>query len=342
MDSTFCANHPLSPWSGRVWNQTGSRTGWDRANDPKWNIGRYNTPLTVNMCGVDMPFERVYTVDGSQRIGKFDAGFSFSARDTTHVWEMNFRHNYLEAHDAAGFTMPEDCRVFPLVEVEARGTNMAVRFPVKVTCADGATITVDQTYLIDTGALSDLILLESAAEYGFFRRRDDAVLLDHWNNRRYEVDAEVFDGVRLDGMRVYLNEGSTMLNGHEAKGIIGLNFMKRFNVFFDLSRRQIGFQPLRQKFKRTVNPDFRRKYIEQEVTPEGKALVSGVLDIPDNPYREAGMKAGDIVLAVNGTDIDSLSGADWLALNRTRVRKFDILRGGTPMKLTVRFDELGE
>jgi hypothetical protein len=339
MDSTFCATHPLSPWSGRVWNQTGPMTGWDRESDPKWNIGWYNTPLKIGMCGVDMPFERVYTVDGSRRIGKFDATFSFSAQDTTHVWEMNFRHNYLEAHDAAGFTMPEDCRVFPLVT-----TNypLCVRFPVKVTCADGATAIIDETCIMDTGALSALILLESAAEYDFFRRRDDAVLLAHWNNRRYEVDAEVFDGVRLDGMRVYLNDGSTMLNDSEAKGIIGLNFLKRFNVYFDLNKGRVGFQPIKG-FKRPVNLDFTRQYIIQSVDGEGNPFVEKILDLPyRNPYREAGMMAGDIVTAINGTNIDGMSGDDWRALNRTRIRKFDILRDGEPVKLTVRFDELGE
>jgi hypothetical protein len=203
-------------------------------------------------------------------------------------------------------------------------------------------VTIDQTYLIDTGALSDIILLESAEEYDFFSRRDDAVLLTRWNNRRYVVDAELFDGVRLDDMRVYLNEGSYMLDEGEAKGLIGLNLMRRFNVFFDLSKRQIGFQPIKGPFKRTVDPDWTRKYVEQTLDAEGSAVISEVLDIPGNPYRKAGAMAGDTVTAINGIAVDSMSGDDWLALNRTRVRKFDILRDGEPMELTVRFDELGE
>ena len=335
MDSTFCATHPLSAWSDPVWSGTGPMTGWDRESDPKVGKTIYNTPLTITMCGVDMPFERVYTVDGSQRIGKFDATFSFSAQDTTHVWEMNFRHNYLEAHDAAIFTMPDDCRVFPLVDI--KGNYMNVRFPVKVTCADGATITIDQTYFIDTGALCDLILLESAAEYGFFRGRDDAVLLNHWNNRRYEVDAEVFDGMRLDAMRVYLNEGSYMLNEEEAKGTIGLNFMKRFNVFFDLSKKQIGFQPIRG-FKRTVNIDYTRKYFEAQ----DNNLITEVLDIPDNPYKKAGVMAGDVVMAINGKEMKTASMADFTEIRHSKVRRMDIIRNGKTMRLTVRFKELGE
>jgi hypothetical protein len=339
LDSTFCATHPSAAWSNPDLNVTGHRVGWSPEDDEKANKAIYDNPLTVNMCGVDMEFDAMYTVDNSGLIGKFDATLSFSAKDTTRVWELNFKHNYMEAHPAADFTMPADCHVLPLVE--AGDEDMCVRFPIKVTCADGATVTIDQTYLIDTGALSDIILLESAEEYDFFRERDDAMLLNHWNNRRYEVDAEVFDGVRLDAARVYLNEGSFMMQDGDYKGIIGLNFMRRFNMFFDLGARKVGFQPI-DGFVRTVNPDLTRIYAKYETTEEGLLRVTEIVDVPENPYREAGMMVGDILTATNGVEWRDIGMDDWMKINRSNVRKLSVTRDGVPITLTARFDELGE
>lgn len=341
LDSTFCAEHPLPAWENPIASTKGYLTGWAKKEDPKVTRTTYKQPLTINMCSVDMEFDSFYTQDNSNCVGKFEACFSFSAKDTTHIWELNFEKNYMEPHPSQDFTMPENCRVFPLIAIGH--WDMGVRFPMTVTCENGDTISVDQEYLIDTGMLSDLALTEASQAYPFFDKREDVVLVrNNRNNKRYNVSAEVFDGVRVDDMRIYLNDGSFMLTNTGVKGIIGLNFLKRFNVFFDLSKRQIGFQPIKG-FKRTVNYNAGRLYIDTQPTPDGKtSTVTKVWDVPDNPYREAGMQIGDIITAVNGVKLQDSTRKNTEPIHRSKTRTMDIIRAGKQMTLTVHLKELGE
>lgn len=345
LDSTFCAVHPLPAWGDHVAEKIDRPSyiyGWAEQDDKKVNQTiYYNTPLTINMCGVDLEFDKFYVIDNSVRLAHFDACFSFSAKDTTHIWELNFEHNYMEAHSVGNYTMPKGCYVFPIIK---HGQYpVCVQFPVEVKCRDGAAITINQTYFIDTGMLLDMVLFDSAQEYDFFNRRDDAVLIAATpNNRRYDVDGKVFGKVKLDGMRIYLNNSSFLLNDKkEVCGAIGLNFLKRFNVYFDLSTNQIGFLPIKG-FKRTVNMDFGKLYISTELTAEGYVLITKVWDFHSNSYKDAGVMAGDVIVATNGIDIKEITPEEWKSIKRSKTRTLDILRNGVPMKMSVHFSELGE
>lgn len=339
LDSTFCAKNQLVTRNKSGYHSKSYSVAWAQKGDEMVDQTSYYEPISVEMCGVKMLYDRFRTTDNSTT-GRFDACFSWSANDTTHVWELNFEHNYMEAHEVDRFTMPADCRVIQLAE--AKQYPISVRFPIEVTSPDGTTTTIEETYIIDTGMLLDLVLFESAADYEFFNRRGDSVLLNHWTDRRYDVEGEVFDGIKLDKMRVYLNNKSFMLQNEECKGVIGINFLKRFNVFFDLYRRQIGFQPIKKPFKRIVNPDLTRRYVNLKPTENGYWQVLEVLDTPDNPYKKAGMEVGDIIKTVNRFDVSSWTIADWMEVNRTKWRDVTILRDGKPMLLRVRFKELGE
>ena len=77
----------------------------------------------------------------------------------------------------------------------------------------------------------DFVLLPSAKEIEFFRKREDAVLINrghgggYWS--RYDVNAIAFDGFKIDSMRIYTDEFATKLSAY-ARGIIGLNGLTYF------------------------------------------------------------------------------------------------------------------
>jgi hypothetical protein len=102
-------------------------------------------------------------------------------------------------------------------------------------------LTTDNTYFIDVGMSQDIALIYPVAELEFFNKRDDAV----WTSsdgesytRRYNVSATLFEHFTVDSLRIYTFDDPRWLN---YKYIIEQNFLKRFNVFFDLKNQLLGF-----------------------------------------------------------------------------------------------------
>jgi len=139
-------------------------------------------------------------------------------------------------------------------------------------------------------------------------------------------------------MRIYTDEFATQLSAY-ARGIIGLNFLKRFNVFFDFDSRQVGLQPIRN-FSRIFNNFSGRFYFSVDTTLDGRRIVTMMPDyVKNNHYKEAGLQKGDEIVAINGFTLKDLSFDNAVKIKESLTRKLDIVRDGKPMKITVRLDE---
>ena len=255
---------------------------------------------------------------------------------------LNFEHNYLEIHEAEKFRRPADCYWLPFVNERGSMNTVHIQFPLTVKSATGDTVTIDYPYLIDTGMAQDFVLLPSAKEIEFFREREDAVLINRGHGggyrSRYDVNAIAFDGFKIDSMRIYTDEFATQLSAY-ARGIIGLNFLKRFNVFFDFDSRQVGLQPIRN-FSRIFNNFSGRFYFSVDTTLDGRRIVTMMPDyVKNNHYKEAGLQKGDEIVAINGFTLKDLSFDNAVKIKESLTRKLDIVRDGKPMKITVRLDE---
>lgn len=332
LDSAFAANKHLELWAGPP-DKLHAVVSSTWIYSPVRQLAIYEKRIGVNIAGMEIeyPFFGIRDMM-SDFSADIDGMFNFPGGDTTHVWELNFENDYLEIHDAAAFRMPEDCHLFPLIT----GYNYPyIRFPLTITTSDGEQITIDEDYLIDTGALMDFAIVNPAPALDFFRRKEASALISHGNGfrSRYDVSATVFGDRAIDSMRIYTIEDAPM----DMNYVIGLNFLKRFNVFFDLSTQTVGLQPI-DSFKRIIDPNARRFYFSSRFTSDGRQFVDKVTPFKNNWYLEAGLRASDEIVAINGFSVQGLTPENALKIRDNNTKILDIIRDGASMTLTVNID----
>lgn len=337
LDSSFCAEYPFDAWKGAPdVIAEAVDVGWTY---DKSSCSLYRNPLELTVCGDRMKYGYCLVKDWRKIMHNITNNglFNIPANDTTHVWELNFEHDYLEIHPAAGFALPERCFLLPFTE-GPRDSTLYVRIPLKVTCADGDTLTIDRTFLIDTGMPWDVVLMHPAEELGFFEKKE-TVWTGYGNGgcRRYTVDAWMFGNFAMDSLWIY-TFGDPLMVGTQY--LIGQNFLRRFNVFFDMRNGRLGLQPIRN-FRRVVNPNHRRFHLSVQPDADGRFIVTRVADYVGNRYKQAGLKEGDEVVAVNGYRYErrkGLSDENAAVISKQDTKVFDVVRDGKPLRITVTED----
>ena len=332
LDSTFLASYP--DFTFNVFPDT-LLTGSAWATNRVLNL-RYNTPLTIRIGNTDLMYSAVNVTNW--RAAMFDnytdGLFNIPLNDT-HIWELNFEYYYLEIHTVENFQMPKNTFIVPL---ERRGiehlgissNSFHIQLPMQVKCPEGYSIMLDNTYLIDTGMPWDIVLRE-AGDMDFFNRRTDAVWTGYLDGhyRHYLVEATLFEHLHIDSLRLYKFSPFPV-----DKNLIGINFLKRFNVFFDMKNQQLGLQPI-ENFQRVVCPLARRFHFSFSLNQEGGRIVSMIANFDGNPYIEAGLQVGDEVIALNNIVFRSLTLEQWTYLQKQNTWILDIIRNGQSMQLTV-------
>lgn len=337
LDPEFCKANPYSLWDTKP-NMTMSSSGSAWVAEKTRPASIYETPATINICGTNQNYDcfEILNLKSQDGTGP-DGAFGFSQHTSTQVWELNFEHNYMEIHPAEDFKMPEECYSYPMQKGTAPNL-IYIQFPIKVTCSDGDTITIHRPFIVDTGMGWDVAILNPAEEFAFFDNRDDAILIDFQNDYecRYDVNAKVFDNFEIDSLRIYTLKDSPAVRAGQY--LIGMNFLKRFNVFFDFSTRQVGLQPVKN-FTRLYSPYFRLFYFSTEKQPDGRRFVKMVANTKDNPYKEAGMQKGDEIIAVNGVPVKDMTPVDAKKISDSATRTFDLKRDEQPLRIVVELDE---
>jgi len=359
LDSLFCAIHPsLSLYAT---NDTAKRTKFERAWSPVSPscLLYENAKQSAKIGDANLIYNniRVFNFKRQTYNNKLDGIFNIPSNDTTHVWELNFEDNYLEVHDAADFQMPENCFLFPMViDKYDNGINhIKIAFPMQIICADGDTLAMNRTYIIDTGMPMDMVLMRGTEEQEFFYKKEEAVWtqFEHSYIRHYIVKATLFDTYKADSLRIYNFDRPFKNNEY----LIGLNFLKRFNVFFDMKNNKVGLQPIKN-FSRIKNLVYLPFHYSTSKTSDKKNIVTKVADYATNYYKTAGLKEGDEIVAVNGLPYNDyafkyIENRDTL-INKIQNKKikmeddhifkddtlvFDVRRQGKPVKIIVPIDK---
>lgn len=336
LDSTFCAVHPSITANMLPYLTVQAGSAWANYRVP---AEYYVANLAVEIGNVSFCYDWLSVYDWKTYMGnpETDGLFNIPANDTTHIWELNFEHNYIEIHSTQNFAMPKDCFVVPLVKEKNKPYPFNIQLPIKMRCRNGDTLTLNRTFLIDTGMPWDVALMSRADELEFFNKQEDAVWTIHTSGyfRSYTVDATLFDDMQMDSLRIYTFDQA---NKVPCNYLIGLNFLKRFNVFFDIKNDRIGLQPIKN-FQRVVNPMSRRFHIDYPMNSEGNFIVTKVADYKENYFKTAGMQEGDRILTINGKLCKEPVFKEWENLLKQDTLIYDILRKGKPMRIVIPIDK---
>jgi hypothetical protein len=200
----------------------------------------------------------------------------------------------------------------------------------------GETLIVNRDFLVDSGMGWDVAFVASE-ELEFFEGKDAIPFLfgggGYFN--RYITEAEIFDGFHVDSLRIYTLKDKFNL---PTNYLIGLNFLKRFNVFIDAKNDRIGLQPLKE-FHRAFSPLFRRYNWDVQKTDSGSLIVKELADHDLNHYKAAGIEVGDEIVGINGVILtpDTTFEQELKLFNNYTV-VFDIIRDQKQIRITMERD----
>jgi len=117
LDSSFCAAHPnLSLYTSTdTVRQESTGVFW-----ASWSVPclLYETSeQAVRIGNTNLIYSPINTYNLKKYMNNYelDGVFNIPQNDTIHVWELNFKHNYLEIHPAINFRMPDNCFLLPMV-----------------------------------------------------------------------------------------------------------------------------------------------------------------------------------------------------------------------------------
>ncbi|MGH6877661.1 MAG: PDZ domain-containing protein, partial [Rhizomicrobium sp.] len=165
-------------------------------------------------------------------------------------------------------------------------------------------------YDIDTGSRAELILTKPFAEKNDLRAKFpkgvDAV--DGWGvggpSRGYvtHADAMTIGPVTVDNVVVSMaTENKGDFSGNDYQGNIGGGILKRFVVTFDYDTQTMYLKPLPGPIADIGTFDRAGMWFNE--APHGFAIVDVTRGAP---AEEAGLKTGDVILAVDGTPVGKI------------------------------------
>ena len=229
--------------------------------------------------------------------------------------------------------------------MEADGESFLITMPITARFPDGTIIKGHWKGVIDTGAHRDIVLVNDAPEINMLMKRKDAVWTYnpngyyHWN----EVSATVFDKYKLDSLRLYVTQ-NRIVNDNGVNYVIGVNFLKHFNVFLDLKNKRLGLQPL-EHFKRLTDPLAPPYHFSTKKNKFGRNIITHIADYESNYIRKSGLRLGDEVISIDGIDYNKLTLSDEYRFMKMDTVKYKIRRQGKIKVFIVHVDkneELGD
>src|SRR5699024_7978041 len=151
----------------------------------------------------------------------------------------------------------------------------------------------------------------------------------------HNVNVTLFSGIQLDSLRIYIFDQPNQV---PCDYLIGLNFLKRFNVFFDMKSQRLGLQPIKN-YERVVNPRKKRFHMSSRMNSHGKIIITKIADYEGNYVKESGLLEGDEIIAINEIPIKMISLEEDAELSRQDTLIYDIVRQGKSYKIPVVIDK---
>lgn len=309
----------------------------------------YYAPLKLKLGESSMDFGN-WGVGSYRKLfneNEVDGMTGIPSADSTKVWGLNFEDNYITIQEADSFEMPKEYMQFPMkvVTYPAEGMTFHVNLPLKVQTSDGDTVAIHRDFFVDTGAWNDIILMSEASELAFFDSKKDAVWIATPYNALYTRNHEVkvsLGEYEDDSFRVttYDHKHKTTVS---SSYLIGLNFLKHFNVYFDFQRKVMGLKPI-LNFERIIDKHARRYHVGFNIeimTKQQRFIVETIADNKENNYYTAGLRVGDEIISANGILWKDITPEQRETLYQGDSIRFNIIRNGRNMEIPVPVNKNG-
>jgi len=300
LDTTYAAK--IAPYDSIQEHKT-SYTGSDFAPRSQWTVvNSYIGFLKLKIGNHCFEMERFRVGDFHEllQIPEFDGLMGIPDSDSLNVWEVNFEENYISIITADSFQIDEKILTLPL-RLDEYGFTFTT-LPVTIRTKQGVEVKSEEEYLIDTGSYTDILFLNDTEEAKKLNTQNDSAYWLH-DYHFWEGEINVCGRVKLDSARVYVYDFPLS----NSKRSLGMNFFKRFNVFFDMKNRQLYLKPIKKKFERIKF--MKRGWGDFSLKRVGKydVAIDRICDYKDNPAIKAGFQVDDKILTINGIDIHSNS-----------------------------------
>lgn len=113
LDSTFCSEHSSILKKQPLDSISPAGSAWSLMSAVAQN---YSVAPAVKLGKIPCFYEGMVVYNWKWYMATTTDGiFNIPPNDTTHVWELNFEHNYLKVHLSQNFAMPENCFTFPFM-----------------------------------------------------------------------------------------------------------------------------------------------------------------------------------------------------------------------------------
>lgn len=191
----------------------------------------------------------------------------------------------------------------------------------------------DYSFLLDTGYGGYLSVAQAAAvESGLFKADTPRVVTSSYSlTRRFQSNKIrasylMLGQINLSGRVISVDVRNGDVYGQS--GIIGNRFLQNYYVILDYPRRKLWLERVTEK----EEPDDAEKpSLGISVRADGKSVIVEKV-LKNSPAQRAGVRPGDILLAINGQAVDLLNTAtvlNMLALPR-EMMALSLLRGVDP------------
>ncbi|HTX38538.1 MAG TPA: PDZ domain-containing protein [Bryobacteraceae bacterium] len=214
------------------------------------------------------------------------------------VIEMDYQTPAVRLHDSASFRYDGPGQAIPL---SIEQTNLLAE--ARLVLDDGDEIR--GRFVVDTGAAGSIVYLSSS----FAERTRLAA-----RNLRWVPDSMGLTAARIARFAVGPYDvpqavirrfGSRGFGGAvEPDGMIGVEFLRRFRLFFDYGRERLILEPT-AACQEPSRFDASGLRVYEEAP--GKRGLKIFLVVPGTPAAEAGVREGDVLLAVDHTPVDLIS-----------------------------------
>ena len=326
LDTTYAAK--IAPYDSIQEHKT-SYTGSDFAPRSQWTVvNSYIGLLKLKIGNHCFEMERFRVGDFHEllQIPEFDGLMRVPDSDTLNVWELNFEENYISITAADSFRLDGEFLTLPLKKGQYGWPYTTL--PVTISTKQGVEVKSEEEYLIDTGNYADIQFLNDTEEAKKLNTKNDSAFWLH-DYHFWEGEINVCGRVKLDSARVYVHDYPL-----SNKRTLGLNFFKRFNVFFNLKNNQLYLKPIK-KFERII----RGKQpwgTHKTVWKDDKLIIDNICDYQDNPAVKGGFQVGDEVVSINGIKLDSdYDEDDAEKLAQAEIWEHIIKRNGKLLNLTL-------